>query len=251
MRYSEAQAAELVEEQRKVRRKHDALLLRFIKYSFKNSRAREYAHHGFMRRIGTLARCIENIYIIYPPARTEKLSKENLTDLTINLQSFIVNVYGCVDNLGWIWVCEKEIKEDGKTLSATKIGLWKKNSVVRQSFSQEFQEYLVGRDDWFGWIQDFRHSLGHRIPLYVPPAAMNEQEVERLKEIETENYAAIVAQDFKKVENLRREQELLGKAMPLMTHSFSEESKKVFFHAQVLADWNTVVELSDKFLSEF
>jgi hypothetical protein len=45
-------------------------------------------------------------------------------------------------------------------------------------------------------------------------------------------------------------QEELGKLTSFMMHSFSEGARPVGFHFQVLADWNTVVELADKFLRE-
>jgi hypothetical protein len=35
-----------------------------------------------------------------------------------------------------------------------------------------------------------------------------------------------------------------------MMHSFSEGAAPVGFHIQVRADWNTVVEMADKFLEE-
>jgi len=35
-----------------------------------------------------------------------------------------------------------------------------------------------------------------------------------------------------------------------MKHSYSENSKAVIFHAQVLTDFNTVIELADKVFEE-
>lgn len=49
---------------------------------------------------------------------------------------------------------------------------------------------------------------------------------------------------------LNTEQEDLGRFTPYMMHSFSEGAVPVAFHFQVLADWNTVVEMADEFLEE-
>jgi hypothetical protein len=49
--------------------KTDRLLLRFVAHQFADPKAREYAHHGFARRIQTLTRCIHNTFKIVPPAR--------------------------------------------------------------------------------------------------------------------------------------------------------------------------------------
>jgi hypothetical protein len=46
------------------------------------------------------------------------------------------------------------------------------------------------------------------------------------------------------------EQEALGKFTAWTMHSFSKGAAPVGFHIQVLADWNTVVEMADKFLEE-
>jgi hypothetical protein len=62
-------------------------------------RAQEYVGHGVCRRLKTIRRCIENIFEIFPIARKELLSEEERSDLVINLQAFIINIYGLQDNL--------------------------------------------------------------------------------------------------------------------------------------------------------
>jgi hypothetical protein len=49
---------------------------------------------------------------------------------------------------------------------------------------------------------------------------------------------------------LHAKQEDLGRFTAFTMHSFSEGALPVGFHFQVLADWNTVVEMADKFLQE-
>ena len=46
------------------------------------------------------------------------------------------------------------------------------------------------------------------------------------------------------------EQEKLAVFNPIMTHSFEEEAKIVVFHAQLIADFNTIEELGRKMLEE-
>ena len=171
---------QLTEDYSKVEGKYTKLSLQFLYLKLENHDACEYAYQGFSRRIGTLKRCIDNVYTICPPSQSEKLSKEELLDLGINLQSFVFNVFGCMENLAWIWTKEKQLKnKKGKPLSGLKVGLMspKKNKIIRNSFSQDFQDYLSslrkedkGDDDkWYDILEDFRHALAHRIPLYVPP----------------------------------------------------------------------------------
>jgi hypothetical protein len=49
---------------------------------------------------------------------------------------------------------------------------------------------------------------------------------------------------------LDAEQKSLGTFTPWIMHSFSENASPVPFHCQILADWNTVVEMADTFRQE-
>jgi hypothetical protein len=42
----------------------------------------------------------------------------------INIQAFVFNVFGSIDNLAWIWVQEKSLaKEDGSAIPSAWVGL--------------------------------------------------------------------------------------------------------------------------------
>src|SRR5260221_7138897 len=93
------------------------LLYRYISRKFKNDRAGEYATHGFCRRLGILVRAIDQVYEALPPEREDIPERDEVLDATIAIQSFVFNTFGCLDNLAWIWVCEKGVKRnDGAEL---------------------------------------------------------------------------------------------------------------------------------------
>jgi hypothetical protein len=191
------------------------------------------------------------VYRICPPERDDKLSADELSDLTINLQGFVFNTFGCLENLAWIWVKEKDIRNNqGEPLPKNQIGFGAKYELVRESFSGDFQNYLKGLSEWFLQMENFRHALAHRIPLYVPPYVLNKSEAAKEQEIERSRREALRRHDFDEYERLTIELEDIGKFVPWMTHSFSERSRQVVFHAQMIADWNTIVEISEKFLVE-
>ena len=64
-------------------------------------------------------------------------------------------------------------KSDGAPLPPEWVGLRAKNTDVRDSLGQEFRQFLEGMSDWFKYLEDYRHALAHRIPLYrhspLPP----------------------------------------------------------------------------------
>lgn len=218
---------------------------------FSNEKAKEYATHGFLRRIKTLKRCIHNIYTICPPEIGTKPTSDELSDLAINLQSFVFNIYGCLDNIAWIWVSEKDVRDDkGVPIKKEYIGLRKENKLVRNSFSQEFRTYLDTLTLWFNYLEKFRHSLAHRIPLYVPPYVVSHKEAAEIAELEKLERDALRRYNFTEYEALSEKKDRLGTFRPWMTHSFSEQSPQIVFHAQILDDWNQVMEISEKFIEQ-
>ncbi len=163
---------------------------------FQTEKGKEYALHGFSRRISTLKRCIDNIFAIFPPEKREKLNSEEMKDVEINLQAFFLNIFGCLDNLIWVWVFEKNVTDKkGNFLGSVdrnraltyrhKVAypdLSKQNvdQFVYNSLPDSLQEEVAKTQTWFQALKIFRDSLAHRVPLYVPKVHTPEtQERER------------------------------------------------------------------------
>ena len=251
MYFSEEDLEKIRQEHLSVPVKYQCLLLACAARNYNDPQAHEYATHGFSRRLKTLVRCIENVFEILPPDRIELPTKDELSDAAINIQAFVFNVFGCADNLAWVWVREKcLVQNNGSPIPKRWVGLRKKNEFVRRSFSQDFQEYLKGLDVWFENLENFRHALAHRIPLYIPPYIVSDDKMADYRQLEDSMAEASKRQDFAKYDLLSAEQEALGVFNPVMTHSFEEKSKVVVFHAQLLADFNTIEELGRKVFEE-
>ena len=77
---------------------------------------------------------------------------------------------------------------------------------------------------------------------------MNGEEQEAYRALEHEMADARAAEDFAKVEKLREQQEQVGKANPLFVHSFHENAKPMYLHAQVLADFATIEQLIEVYI---
>lgn len=186
-----------------------------------------------------------------PTDQVEKPTSEELSDANINLQAFIFNIFGCLDNLAWIWVAEKNVtNDDGSPISNLRVGLRKKNKLVYGSFSREFQDYLNGLNKWFDCQENFRHALAHRIPLYIPPYRITDDKEDAYQDFECLITDAFNRSDFEEYDRLSTEQDALGEFMPVMTHSFQEGAKIVVVHPQLLTDFNTIEELGRKMLEE-
>lgn len=223
---------------------YNRVLLSYTSLKFTNPKTHEHASHGFARRLKTLKRSIENIWAICPPEQSRKLTSDELTDLEINLQGFVFNTYGCFDNLAWIWVIEK----NHSSLKKHEIGFFS-HKLVRL-FPDDFQTYVKNLDPWFKHLKSYRDALAHRIPLYVPPLGLSKIEEAEYKRLETAKIEALKSYRWEDFEKLTSVQDKLGKFTPLMMHSYNEEAPSVIFHVQVITDWMTEVQFSEKFLLE-
>lgn len=232
-------------------KRYSDLLVAYFAHTFTNDRAKEYATHGFPRRLGILVQCIQNLFTLLPPESDEIPSRENRLDAMINLHAFVFNVYGALDNLAWIWIREKAItRADGRPIPDAWVGLGPENTCVRESFSKGFQDYLKARNEWFEHLANFRHALAHRIPLYIPPYVIPEKNRAAYDEFEVQKAEAVKALAFDKRDSLAVEQLKLTEFKPWMKHSFEEGSKTIVFHPQILSDFATVEEIGHKMLEE-
>jgi hypothetical protein len=107
MYYSDEALNELKAGNQTIDAKLNHLIEKYFLLALKDSGAREFATHGYTRRLKVMVRCIDNVFRMIPPDRVGLPSRDELLDATINIQSFVFNVFGSIDNLAWIWVPEK------------------------------------------------------------------------------------------------------------------------------------------------
>lgn len=251
MAYDRENTRLILEKYDEVDHMHGELMSKLLSVGLKltNEKASEYLMQGVSRRLNILARCLHNIFRIFPIEKTDLLPKDDLTDLNINLHAFFVNISGLFDNLAWVFVHENNLfgsSKEGK-INKNGVGLFKKKT--QKHFNAKFNEYLKSGSmrSWHTeYSKNYRDALAHRIPLYVPPAALNDKE--------TEEYVSLHSQlDYSSLEFIKRNNEILekisnmGRACFLFTHSYEEACKHFYLHAQVIADFTTIEETIDKF----
>lgn len=249
--YSDESMKKIQEEYVKVEKSVAATLEQFVTKKFLSERAKEYAHHGLSRRLGVLQRSIRNVFNIIPPNMDRIPTREETLDSTINVQAFIINVFGCRDNLAWILVEEKKIVgDDGKPLDRHQVGFSKKCVEVRKSLSKESVAYIDSLGEWAKGMGDYRDSLAHRIPLYIPPYTVSDENAAEYHAIEQAMNKAFAERNYVERERLAEEQLKLVRFTPWIQGSFGEKTPPIVIHAQMIADSNLVVELSEMTLKE-
>ena len=252
MSYSVDGLRELEKRFLELREGSNDLILRYLERKFVNSKAREFAQHGLCRRLRLMLRCIEKVFEILPPDTQEVPEEDIIHDVTVHLQAFLFNTYGCLDNLAHIWVWEMNVKgKDGQFIRRERIGFGDQNREVLASLPETFTNCLSEIRDWRKDLENFRHALAHRIPLYIPPGYLIGEKAEEYHQLQRQINEAASKPDFETVDQLEEEQSALLSFHPIATHSFEEDPKIMFFHPQMLNDFHIVQEIASKLLSCF
>lgn len=248
MSYTSNKIDEIEETLEKWLEREDDLVTNFMTQNYTNSKTSEFVTHGFARRLATLKHSIERIFGILPPQRTDP-TPEELMDVTNHLQAFMINVYGAIDNLARIWYLEACIKQpNGKAIPRNQIGFKATHKCVRKSLSKPFQVYLQESNEWFDYLEGYRDSLAHRIPLYIPPSIYSEADAVKNKELELKIKEA--RGDSPRRSELLSQQQRLGTFVPVMMHSYSEPAQPIYVHTQLIYDFSTVVKIGEHLLEE-
>ena len=189
----------------------DTLLkLAFLAATLTNEDAKEYVLQGVGRRLRILRCCIHNVFAMFPPTQEHVLTDDDAAQLCIPVHAFIINTAGIADNLAWTFA-----KEKNSALKNTEVGLHL--SKTKDLLTPEFRHYLEAEPiaSWSKrYLKEYRDSLAHRIPLYIPPGQSPD-----------------------------------GKRFPLPIFRGSVKSDQVMMlHPQLLADFNTVAEIVEKFI---
>lgn len=249
--YSEKHLKDLQDGLSELNGKYEELLVGFVGRKYSNAKAQEHASQGFARRLRILKKSIENVFELLPPERIDVPEPDQIADATINIHAFLFNVFGSLDNLAWVWVHEQNVvDDDGEPLRPLQVGLGSKCKFVRASFHSDFQGYLKTLDRWFKGMEEFRHALAHRIPLYIPPFTVDPKKIDEYRRLDALMVDAVRSLNFSENERLSAEQMKLAKFSPLYSHSFEEKSPQVAFHYQLLADFATVHELGRRLIIE-
>ncbi len=191
--------------------------IQMVLSELKEEKSKEYLLHGAMRRIRLLRRCVENIFIIYPHEREELLSENERDDLMINLHAFLINVFGILDNLAWVWLVEKGLAIN---MNSADVGLF--NRKTQKNFIQDFQDYLNSEtmQKWhFSHLKNYRDALSHRIAPYIPPRVLSAEQRNEIARIEKELEIAREKNDFRTMNRLEEEEEKIGEVCPFFQHS--------------------------------
>lgn len=248
MPYTDEDVTEIESRRDEWLERESALTRDLFLLQLESDQAREMMTHGVCRRISDLKHGLGRVFEIIPLQETEP-SRDAIWDATAFLQAFIINVFGAMDNLAWLWRLEADVRgRNSQPLHRKRIGLTPDNADLRASLSARTRGYLGGLDAWFGYLEAYRHALAHRIPLYIP--------AKQLDDVDAAEFARLQAQvgapgwDWHQWGDNLAAQRRLGVFEPVMMHSFGEGARPVRFHGQMVCDFATVIEVAEHIVAD-
>ncbi len=214
---------------------------------------KEFLQQGAARRISVMRRCVENIFTMFPPARSKPpLPRDVVFDTQINLHAFVMNLYGFYDNLGWAFVLRHNLLK--RVGGRQGVGLFE--SRTQEFLPSALKTYLTSltMTTWHQqYLKNYRDALAHRIPLYIPPALFSTEDTDLYRQLEEEKQACIRDYRWDRLEEIYQEQDDIGLAAAQFLHSFGIDgpAQPLSLHPQVVSDGKAVVEMGELFLGHW
>lgn len=226
----------------------ESLLDKVISTSLSVERARDFATQGFGRRLGYLRHALNRIYEILPP-NYNIATRSTVRDAELIIQAFVMNVFGSIDNLAWIWALERHIvRSNGEPLKRSEMVFDQKRSpAIWTSLTAPILDELLNNRNWFEALGNYRHGVAHQIPIYIP-LLYSKDEIIEFNQLNFKIQKAVSELDHKTLRTLIDQQNNLGSYGPVM--ALTGDTQSIKFHVQMIADVATVVSLGEKIFDE-
>jgi hypothetical protein len=192
---------------------HDALRDAFtgsvgFAQSLSDLQARHFALYGVGRRLEILWSAFRSILDAVPVDRTTPLTRDEGRAVSRDLNTLYINIVGVIDNYAWV------LRHEGgsaavRALPANRMGLFVKAFLKDPCFAP-LAPRLKPFQAWFTELRSRRDPAAHQIPLYVPPTALDPEDLQSYRQIEAEITSLTPLQEFTRIDELNNEQERLG-----------------------------------------
>ena len=226
----------------------EMLLTTVLTYRFQIERAGEFARTGFGRRLGYLEQSMNRMDDIYPP-NCARASRDQVRDAELILQAFVMNVFGAIDNLAWIWALERGVtgarEQPLKPSEISFVG--PRSRWLVSSLSAPILSALDNAKEWFDQIGAYRHGVAHQIPIYIP-RLYSADDAAASEQLAAEINDAAAAKDMDRLLPLLDKRHSLGDYGAYI--ALNGERQPMLLHPQMVCDLATVVELGEIIMRE-
>lgn len=182
--------------------------------------ASHFFRFGVMRRLRMIDSSFKSFQSIVPPNRTVPLSQEQSDRVCRDLNAIHIDLLGLLDNYAWVAV-HQLASAATQSASPLSIGLFK-SAFAADPALKPAADAVRPFAAWEKDVKTRRNPAAHRMPLYVPPAALTPDDVIEFERYETLISAALRAQEFEKLDALRERRRRVGTLVPKFLHDPGE-----------------------------
>ena len=215
--------------------------------SFENKDALYFLKHGLGRRIILVNRALQGLFTSIPIDLDEIPEEDKLSDASIYLQALFTNIYGCLDNLAWIWVHNNQQNKKLANIKKQYVGLNPENMTLRQTLPEIFLKELEKFDDWIKYIKDVRDNLAHQIPLYLIPSVIHTEKVKDFQNLENIKLEALILEGIEAFEKIEAEQSAMSSYRPYWAKQSNKHTYTYLIHPCAINDVNALTQLIENF----
>jgi hypothetical protein len=173
-----------------------------------NIKAQQYLRYGVGRRLRMILVAYCEVFDTIAPDRKEPLPLKEMAAVSRDLNVIYINIRGALDNYAWCIYHEREMIKTFNSVH-TQVGLFHglfRNTVELANLKSLLESHISWNED----LKSRRDPSAHRMPLYVPPAILNDAEAARHEAIWKERQKAIEMGDYERDTELANEQHSLG-----------------------------------------
>lgn len=188
--------------------------------------ARHHFQYGVMRRLRMIDTSFKSFQSVIPPNRIIPLSQEQSDRVCRDLNAIYIDILGLLDNYAWVAIYQAGTLKT-QTARPLDIGLFKPRFAADAGLS-ETAGVLRAFADWEREVKTRRNPAAHRIPLYVPHAALTPDDILEFERYEGLLSEALRAGEFEKLEGLRDAQRRVGTLVPKFLHDPREPAADIY-----------------------
>lgn len=211
-------------------------------------RALQHLHEGFNRRLLMVEASLNHLHSTASKQGRRPLSPYAATDLAIHLNALYLNLCGALDNLAWAMQHERQLLPNTTETSKGRVHVTLFGSSFLQavaSQSEELADVLRGKAAWHAELRALRDPAAHRIPIYVVPGVMTDEQSREFASIQERIACLTTKEDREERLNLSFESYEIGDYEPIMTLSHESGLELRAIVPQTVKDETHFIEVSE------
>lgn len=186
-----------------------------------NSDAYNFMLYGFCRRSSMLFKSYHNIWSKIPANRQQTLNEDESSSLNGDLNLIYLNIRGCLDNLATCYLYEREhglLELFRKPLDRNLFN----HKLIKQSKNNNFWEKILTHEAWYNELKHRRDPVAHRMPLYIIPRVLIDDDIEKHHALDKEYLENIELMQIEAAIETNDRMQKCGEFMPIFAHAPDE-----------------------------